>query len=218
MNKIIVFANQKGGVGKTTLSILFANYLTRLKKQVMFLDADHQHSASAVRQEDENFQSSSAPYTLHEISLRDAKQVEIVINKAKKFDGTVVIDCPGSIADAGIGVIFSHADIVVIPFEFDDIGLKATTDFIRVINHIKIKYGYGCQLLIVPSKVQLSFGTASDLAAWKTALNSYTIAGKVLPKVVHRAQLKRINTYTVTPAQLEVVRDTFDRIIKESNI
>ena len=37
MNKIIAFANQKGGVGKTTLCILFADYLAWKKKGVVML-------------------------------------------------------------------------------------------------------------------------------------------------------------------------------------
>ena len=41
-NKIIVFANQKGGVGKTTLCIMFAHYLHSLGKNVYVIDADQQ--------------------------------------------------------------------------------------------------------------------------------------------------------------------------------
>lgn len=41
----IIFANQKGGVGKTTLSVLLANYLALIKKEeVMILDMDDQRS------------------------------------------------------------------------------------------------------------------------------------------------------------------------------
>ena len=218
MNKIIVFANQKGGVGKTTLSILFANYLDWKKKKVVLIDADNQHSASAVRKDDETLMGDAAPYPIQELSLQDGDYVEKVMASAKQFDGTVIIDCPGSISDDGIGSVFASADIVVIPFEFEDISMKATTDFIKVLNNVKIKYGYKCELLIIPNKVQLSYGTASEIASWKTALSSYTIAGDVLPKIVHRAQLKRIDTYAITPTQRDIVKDTFEKIISKANI
>lgn len=39
-NKIIVFANQKGGVGKSTLCILLADYLAYWKKNVCIIDTD----------------------------------------------------------------------------------------------------------------------------------------------------------------------------------
>ena len=51
-NKIIVFANQKGGVGKSTLCILLANYLTYWKKDVCIIDTDIQQSATLQREQD----------------------------------------------------------------------------------------------------------------------------------------------------------------------
>ena len=52
-NVIIVFANQKGGVGKSTLCLLLANYLVYWKKNVCVIDTDLQQSASLQRQIDE---------------------------------------------------------------------------------------------------------------------------------------------------------------------
>ena len=51
-NKIIVFANQKGGVGKSTLCILLANYLAYWKKDVCIIDTDLQQSATLQREQD----------------------------------------------------------------------------------------------------------------------------------------------------------------------
>ena len=41
---IITFANQKGGVGKTTLCAVFANYLVKKGCPVLVVDCDGQQS------------------------------------------------------------------------------------------------------------------------------------------------------------------------------
>ncbi len=46
MTKVIVFANQKGGVAKMTSSIALAQALTLVGKRIMFLDLDPQENAS----------------------------------------------------------------------------------------------------------------------------------------------------------------------------
>lgn len=49
MAKIIAFANQKGGVGKTTLSVLTASWLAQIeRKRVLVVDMDAQGSATNV--------------------------------------------------------------------------------------------------------------------------------------------------------------------------
>lgn len=52
MPTVIAFANQKGGVGKTTIATQFAYYLRlQKKKKVLFLDMDAQGSASETLNE-----------------------------------------------------------------------------------------------------------------------------------------------------------------------
>ena len=64
-NKIIVFANQKGGVGKSTLCILLADYLTYWKKDVCIIDTDLQQSATLQREQDRQTFEEEEPYNLH---------------------------------------------------------------------------------------------------------------------------------------------------------
>lgn len=52
-NKIILFANQKGGVGKTTLCGLFANYLAvNQRVPLLVIDADPQQTFYGRRKDD----------------------------------------------------------------------------------------------------------------------------------------------------------------------
>lgn len=104
-NKIIVFANQKGGVGKTTLCILYANYLHEQGYPLCVIDCDMQQTIFQTRQFDENNlmeEDDVIPYSVQAFSIKDPKDVAKMIQKAKEIPGTVLIDAPGNIAQEGL--------------------------------------------------------------------------------------------------------------------
>ena len=52
-NKIILFANQKDGVGKTTICGLFSNYLSDTRNvSLLVIDADPQQTFASRRKDD----------------------------------------------------------------------------------------------------------------------------------------------------------------------
>ena len=210
MNKIIAFANQKGGVGKTTLCILFADYLAWKKKGVVLLDADDQRSVTTKREKDVEFFGEEPPYEVQHVGIQDVDYMQRLMANARQIDGTVIIDCPGNVRDDGLLPVFTQADAIIIPFEYEDICLEATTDFVNLLNTAKY--------IFVPNKLQSSFGTAAEVSMWKQCASMYGMVGKVMPKVPQRANLKRIDTYDITPSQREILRATFEGIIKELNI
>ena len=94
----------------------------------------------------------------------------------------------------------------------------AGREYVNLLNTIKQKVGGSAKYIFVPNKLQSSFGTAAEVSMWKQCASMYGMVGKVMPKVPQRANLKRIDTYDITPSQREILRATFEGIIKELNI
>lgn len=96
MNKIILFANVKGGVGKTTLCATFANYL-RMNEYNVVVDADLQQSLAFHRQSDlkEN-EGTPIPYHVVQFKASSHEEAKKLMEQYKTFDGYVLIDCPGT--------------------------------------------------------------------------------------------------------------------------
>jgi len=105
---IISFINQKGGVGKTTLSINVAAYLSRKGHKVLLIDADKQQSSStwtSLREE--------TPFQV--VSLARENMAKDALKLAIDFDYTI-IDAPPH-AEAIARSVIIASDLVAMPIE-----------------------------------------------------------------------------------------------------
>lgn len=105
---IISFINQKGGVGKTTLSINMASHLANSGHKVLLIDADKQASAStwASLREENSFQV---------ISLARENMAKDAMRLAEDFDYTIIDAPPHAEAISRSCIIAS--DVVLMPIE-----------------------------------------------------------------------------------------------------
>lgn len=105
---IISFINQKGGVGKTTLSINVASALAQAGHKVLLIDADKQASAStwaSLREE--------TPFQV--VAMARENMAKDAMKLASSYDYTI-IDAPPHAESISRSVIIA-SDLVVMPIE-----------------------------------------------------------------------------------------------------
>jgi chromosome partitioning protein len=139
MAKFIVFGNQKGGIGKTTLTVLVANGLSQppFNKKVLLIDNDNQKSAIRLREYDEkNYEKNQPPYLIRAMSY---KQIVASISDIDEMYDYVFIDTPGKL-DANlppeaqqVTKILLLTDYLFMPFKAGALNLDATTDYVKVL-------------------------------------------------------------------------------------
>lgn len=78
--KVITFTAIKGGVGKTTLTFNFANWLARKNKKVLLIDLDHQCNLTTL------FEQTRKNNTIAEIFKEEKKEDVLIDNVAKNID------------------------------------------------------------------------------------------------------------------------------------
>jgi chromosome partitioning protein len=118
---VIVIANPKGGVGKSTLSTQIAGYLASKGHSVMLGDADRQHSSKQW------------------LKLRPAEARTIVGWDAASTDvlrpprGTtyVVIDTPGGLGFKALKALTKRADKLIVPLQPSIFDMMATHTFLK---------------------------------------------------------------------------------------
>ena len=110
-NKIIVFANQKGGVGKSTLCILLADYLVYWKKDVCIIDTDLQQSATLQREQYKQTFGEEEPYSILSFEVSDPKTLLMLMENAQSQDGFILFDEPSTIKDDGLAPMFIYTPV-----------------------------------------------------------------------------------------------------------
>ena len=215
-NRKIVLANQKGGVGKSTLCILFANYLAWKKQDVCIIDTDLQKTIMMQRKKDlELYEGVEEPYSVQDFDVQDPEMMQQLMDSASQTDGFVLFDSPGNVSEDGLVPMFTLADFIVCPYEYEEKTLDSTGMFVQVVNALRqTTPDMAAKLFFVPNRIDVRIGTADELKMWKQTDAIFKQLGSVTPRITARAALKRINTIEITAAQREAVKPAFDFMIR----
>ena len=106
---IITFANQKGGVGKTTLCALFASYLVSRGHTVTVFDTDPQQSIVKKRSSDAaTYAGSPLPYTVYPFSMSNEPALIALIENLRNSAQVdfALFDSAGSLNDQALLALF----------------------------------------------------------------------------------------------------------------
>ncbi len=189
---VIIIGNQKGGAGKSTLTLLLANYLTQTKDcKVTVLDMDYQQSISQ-KFEKAKILENEEPYEILAYSLQDFPEMEATIKSSPK--DIVLIDLPGKLDDDGLIRVFKAADVAVCPFSYDEFSFESTVPFALVLKKINPKV----QVLFVPNRIK-----ANVRYEIKAEVNEQLgQIGIVTPAIADRIDFQRVNTF-LTPVTVQ---------------
>lgn len=196
---LVAMSNQKGGVGKSTVTILLASYLHYVKgKNVAIVDCDTlQHSVSHMRKRDmqtvektdEYKQLMMAQwgkigkkaYTVVESSPAEARsKIGELMESAPELD-IILVDLPGSLSSDGVFKTIINMDYVLTPIVADRIVMQSTMSFATaVLDYLKGKPE-------IPLKGFLFFWNKVDKRASTEVYDAYK-------KIMDRLNLKVLKT------------------------
>lgn len=154
----VAFSTQKGGVGKTTFTVLAASYLHYLKGyNVAVVDCDYpQHSITAMRKRDSELVNSNQLYKLlayNQFKALNKKAYpilcatsgdaitiasEYIKNHANEID-VVFFDLPGTVNSEGVIGSLASMDYIFTPITADRVVLESTLSFAMTINNLLVQ-------------------------------------------------------------------------------
>ena len=140
MSKILMFANQKGGVGKSTCSMLVANTLSQapFNHSVFVVDADKQRSIAKKRMTDLQAYDEASPYQVQQMTIKDFLHQTTGIYKLDKDYDYILVDVPGKLDNnlpvdqQEITKYLQLVDYLFIPFLPGGLQMDATLDFLKI--------------------------------------------------------------------------------------
>lgn len=214
---IVTFANQKGGIGKTTLCVTFANYLVTKGVRVAVIDCDFQHSIVKCRKADiRKYGEEHTPYDVLSYEANDKKAMTDLMEKLHNDPSidVVLMDSPGSLKANGLIPMFVNSDIIIVPFHYDLVTVPSTASFLMFIDRLRKAVGgrMKARLFIVPNLHDGRVGKRSELVIWDNARETFSNYGHVTARIPKRADMERFSTMAALDMQGGIVAPVFERI------
>lgn len=214
---IVTFANQKGGVGKTTLCVTFANYLVMQGVRVVILDCDFQHSIVNCRKADiRKYGEEHTPYDVIPFKTDSRDKMTEMMEKMHNDPSidVILMDAPGSLQAEGLVPMFVNTDIIVVPFHYDLVTAPSTAAFLMFIDRLRkaVEGRMKAKLYIIPNQHDGRVGKRSELIVWENARETFARYGTVTSRLPKRADMERFSTMAALDRQIEIVRPVFEQL------
>jgi chromosome partitioning protein len=159
---VIVVANPKGGVGKSTVATNLAGALARAGRAVMLGDVDRQQSARQWL--------GLRPAALPPIQTWDLAREGVV--RPPKGVTHVVLDTPAGLHDKKLDAVLAIADRVLVPLQPSLFDIQATHAFVQELREHKPKM----KIAIIGNRVKETTVSADHLRQFLDTLDVPVLA------------------------------------------
>ena len=203
---VIIIGNQKGGAGKSTLTLLLANYLTKVRHcNVTVIDMDYQQSLSQKFQKAKLLDNPEA-YQVMAANLEQYPAMEKVLSENPH--DIVLVDLPGKLDDDGLIPVFRSADMVICPFCYDQLTYDSTVLFALVLRSINPE----AEITFIPNRIKANVRYETKVEVDEQLANF----GRVISALPDRVHFQRVTTFRTPEDILEVVGAVFDEFYQYS--
>lgn len=207
---IVLFVNEKGGVGKSTLCISFACYLAKRGIDCWVYDTDPQQTLVTARQEDQA-KEPSIPLPF-EVSFSPITKLVDKLTLLKNDKRIYLLDLPGaSLSSVSLNFIY-EAKMIVVPFKYERFIMQSTEAIFNVLNDMRGNFpNTELTTMLVPNNINPSVGTKEEREKewpqWRESLGPNAIFA---PTIKDRSCMKRKSTLYMTKDEELLVKDSFD--------
>jgi cellulose biosynthesis protein BcsQ len=226
MAVIISIANQKGGVGKTTVTAMLANALAGdpFGYRVYVADCDAQQSLIRRRLADQRDRPDDpAPYKIEHLNIATLQKEIPVLDKQNDF---VFIDLPGRLDSTSaddqhtIAKYLQYIDILLLPFTPGNYSLESTLDYLRFVMKVRQQRSTTPRPLVLIGFVNMYEGrTLDDRILMEEIADLQTMVN--VPFIISRLQrfalFRNVDTFTsfYDPTTTDKAKANFSTFFKE---
>jgi chromosome partitioning protein len=202
---IIIIGNQKGGAGKSTLTLMLANFLTAAKDcSVTVIDMDYQQSI-AQKFDKAKVLENAEPYQVIPANLESYPVLRNLL--AKNDRDIILIDLPGKLDDDGLLPVFNSADLVICPFAYDEFTFESTVLFTVVLRKVNPRIA----MAFVPNRIK-SNARFEIMSEVNEQLSKFGKLTEVLPD---RVDFQRVTTFQTPAILYPLIIPVFEQIYKD---
>jgi chromosome partitioning protein len=212
MIMVIIIGNQKGGAGKSTITLLLANFLTQVRKcRVIVIDMDFQQSVMQ-KFDRARLLENAEPYL---VIAAVPGPIPVLQGLGSGLDQLILIDFPGRLEDDRLIPVVRSADLVICPFAYDESSFESTVLFSIVMKKINPEM----EITYIPNRIKANVGDEirQEVDAQLSRI------GRITPVIPDRIGFQHVNTFQtplsvqalIAPVFEQLWRDHLDFILNE---